>query len=43
VNAGQLAAIDQDEAVDHLSGDTIIRSKAEVTAESDRRRSGVGR
>ncbi len=34
VNAGQLAAIDQDEAVDHLSGDTMIRSKAEVTAET---------
>ena len=34
VNAGQLAAIDQDDAVDHLSGDTIIRSKAEVTAET---------
>ena len=29
VNAGQLSAIDQDDAVDHLSGDTIIRSKAE--------------
>jgi subtilisin family serine protease len=34
VNAGQLDAIAQDDAVDHLSGDTIIRSKAEVTAET---------
>ncbi len=34
VNAGQLEALDQDDAVDHLSGDTIIRSSADVTAES---------
>ncbi|HUC77996.1 MAG TPA: S8 family peptidase, partial [Vicinamibacterales bacterium] len=34
VNAGQLAALQQDEAVDHLSGDTIIRSAADVTAET---------
>jgi serine protease AprX len=34
VNAGQLAALEQDEAVDHLSGDTVIRSSADVTAES---------
>src|SRR5262245_6138327 len=34
VNAGQLSALEQDEAVDHLSGDTIIRSTFDVTAES---------
>ena len=34
VNAGQLAAIRQDETIDHLSGDTRIRSIADVTAET---------
>jgi serine protease AprX len=35
VNAGQLAALQQDDAVDHLSGDTRIRASAvDVTAES---------
>src|SRR5262245_48810914 len=34
VNAGQLSALERDDAVDHLSGDTIIRAKADVTAES---------
>jgi serine protease AprX len=34
VNAGQLAALQQDEAVDHLSSDILIRSAADVTAEA---------
>ncbi len=34
VNAGQLSALEQDEMVDHLSGDTVIRATADVTAES---------
>jgi serine protease AprX len=34
VNAGQLAAIQQDEAVDHLSGNVRIQSSDAVTAES---------
>jgi serine protease AprX len=34
VNAGQLSALEQDETIDHLSGDTIIRASADVTAES---------
>ena len=34
INAGQLSALEQDDAIDHLSGDTIIRSTADVTAES---------
>jgi serine protease AprX len=34
VNAGQLAALRDDETVDHLSGDIRIRSAADVTAQS---------
>jgi serine protease AprX len=34
VNAGQLDALQQDPAVDHLSGDIRIRSAADVTAEA---------
>jgi serine protease AprX len=34
VTAGQLAALQQDEGVDHLSGDIRIRAAADVTAES---------
>jgi serine protease AprX len=34
VNAGQLDAVRQDDAVDHLSGDIRIKSSADVTAES---------
>ncbi len=34
VNAGQLAALQQDDAVDHLSGDVRIQSSVDVTAES---------
>ncbi|MBZ5560517.1 MAG: S8 family serine peptidase, partial [Acidobacteriia bacterium] len=34
VNAGQLAAMRQDESIDHLSGNTRIRSLDEVTAEA---------
>ena len=35
VNAGQLSALQQDEAIDHLSGDILIKSSVDaVTAES---------
>src|SRR5439155_8327177 len=34
VNAGQLDALQQDPAVDHLSGDIKIRTVADVTAEA---------
>jgi len=34
VNAGQLSALEQDEAVDHLSEDAVVRAGADVTAES---------
>ena len=34
VNAGQLDALQQDPAVDHLSGDIRIRTVADVTAEA---------
>jgi serine protease AprX len=34
VTAGQLAALRQDDAVDHISGDTRIQSSDQVTAES---------
>jgi subtilisin family serine protease len=44
VTAGQLAALRDDADVDHLSGDLRIKSSAaEVTAQSDRRGSGVVR
>src|SRR3990172_7267648 len=34
VNAGQLAAVQEDEAVDHVSGDVRIQAASDVTAES---------
>ena len=44
VNAGQLAAMRQDDAQDHLSGDIRIRSSVDAAdVRERRRRSGVGR